>query len=264
MTKSQNLCLAGGVALNCVANSIIENAKIFRHVSIQPACEDSGVALGAALMVSKKKISGKFTPYCGTAYTNALIERILKASKNKYKKYDDIAWITAKLLSEKKIIGWFQGGMEYGPRALGNRSILADPRDRNMKVTLNNAKGREVWRPFGPSVLEEKGSEIFENYVPSPFMLKSFEIKKEWISRIPAVAHVDKSTRPQTVNRIGNNIYYDLIKNFYKLTGVPVIINTSFNYAGEPIVCSPYDAIRTFSGSGLDFLIMGNYLVSKD
>jgi len=263
LTGSQNLCLSGGVALNCVANSIVENARIFKRTFIQPACEDSGSALGAALAVSKEKISGKITPYYGSSYSNASIRKILHMMKIRYKEYDDIIKITAKLLTRKKIIGWFQGGMEYGPRALGNRSVLADPRDENMKVILNNAKGREIWRPFGPSVLEERGEEIFKNYVPSPFMLKSFEIKKEWIEKIPAVVHVDKSTRPQTVNRRDNGIYYNLIKEFYNLTGVPMIVNTSFNYAGEPMVCSPHDAIRTFFSSGLDYLVMGDYLIDK-
>lgn len=263
MCKSNNLCLSGGVALNCVANSRIENARIFKEMFIQPACEDSGTALGAALAMSRRKISGKLTPYCGVAYSNSEIEKILKKSHISYMKCSNIAKSAAELVSSGKIVGWFQGGMEYGPRALGNRSILADPRDEKMKLILNNAKGRETWRPFGPSVLEEQAHRLFEDYVPSPFMLKSFSITPAWQKKIAAAAHVDGSTRPQTVTSQENKRYHDLLLHFYKLTGVPAVINTSFNYADEPIVCTPFDAIRTFYGSGLDCLALGDCLIVK-
>lgn len=263
LTNSENLCLSGGVAMNCVANSVVENSDIFKKIFIQPACEDSGSAIGAALIVSKSHIDHYLSPYMGPEYSNKLIKTLLEELKLYYEYVENIESRTAELVAEGKIVGWVQGRMEFGPRALGNRSILADPRNKDNHKKVNLAKGRELWRPFAPSLLEEKGSELLEDFVPSPFMLKSFSVKKEWRTRLAAITHTDGTTRPQTVTRDQNERYYKLIREFYRITGVPAILNTSFNYAGEPVVSSPADAVRTFYTSGLDCLVLGNYLVRK-
>jgi len=264
LVKSDNLCISGGVALNCVANSVIENKKVFKNIFIQPACEDSGSALGAALWVAKTKIRGELSPYLGPDYSDEEIQEILKSNKIKARLYRNIERIAAKLISRGEIVGWFQGRMEYGPRALGNRSILADPRRESFKTKLNIAKGREIWRPFAPSILVEYGDKILDDFVPSPYMLKSFKVKTDWKKRLSAVVHIDNSTRPQTVSKEMNTKFYNLITEFYKLTGTPAVLNTSYNFAGEPIVCTPNDAIKTFFSSGIDYLVLGNYLVEKD
>jgi carbamoyltransferase len=235
LTGLTRLCLAGGVALNCVANSKIEEQGIFKEIFIQPGCEDSGVALGAALAITKKPIEGLLSPYLGPSYGQKNISDILIASKIIFKKISNIESATAKLIADGNIVGWFQGRIEYGPRALGNRSILADPRKLENKILVNNAKGRETWRPFAPSILEDRAADLLEKYVESPFMLKSFRVKKDWQKKIAAVVHVDGTTRPQTVNRQQNSRYFKLIKEFNRLTGVPAVLNTSFNYADEPI-----------------------------
>lgn len=262
-TGSSKLCLAGGVALNCVANSKIEEQEIFEEIFIQSACEDSGVAMGAILATTNKPINGSLRPYLGPSYSQKNISDILFASKVTFERKSNIELIAAKLISEGSIIGWFQGRMEYGPRALGNRSILADPRNMENKILVNNVKGREVWRPFAPSILKNRATELLEKYVESPFMLKSFTVKKDWQEKIAAVVHVDGTTRPQTVTHKQNPRYFRLIKEFNRLTGVPAVLNTSFNFAGEPVVCSPYDAIRTFFSSGLDYLIIEDFLIKK-
>ncbi|MFA6423571.1 MAG: carbamoyltransferase C-terminal domain-containing protein [Patescibacteria group bacterium] len=263
LTGCNNLCISGGVALNCVANSVIENSEIFKNIFIQPACEDSGSAIGAALMVNSQKITDKLNPYMGNEFSDLNIESTLSELKLNYEKINNIEQKTAELVSKGNIVGWFQGRMEFGPRALGNRSIVADPRMIENHKKVNLAKGRELWRPFGPSVLAEKGEEIFENFVMSPFMLKSFTVKKDWQKQISAVTHVDGTTRPQTVTREENSKYYQMISEFEKITGIPAVLNTSFNYAGEPLVSTPIDAIRTFYSSGLDYLVLENYLIKK-
>ncbi|MEK7478118.1 MAG: carbamoyltransferase C-terminal domain-containing protein [Patescibacteria group bacterium] len=263
ITKSDNLCLAGGVALNCLANSNIEIKKIFKNIFIQPVCEDSGSALGAAFYVSKKRPTEPFSPYQGPNYNSKEITKLLKTLKISYSKEKDVELTTAKMIAEGKIVGWFQGRMECGPRALGNRSILADPRNEKMKGRLNNTKGRELWRPFGLSILEEEAQEILESFSLSPFMLKSFIVKRGWRKKVKAAIHTDFSTRPQTVSKIQNPNLYKLLMEYYKLTGVPALINTSFNYNKEPIVCSPIDALKTFYSSGLDCLVMENIIVRK-
>jgi carbamoyltransferase len=200
----------------------------------------------------------------GGEYSDAEIEKTLATYKLNAKRADDPAKSAACLIARGKIIGWFQGRMEFGPRALGNRSILADPRDPQMTEHVNNAvKFREWWRPFAPSILAEAAHEFLESATDSPFMVLTAQVRPEKRTVIPAVTHADGSTRPQTVERDVNPLYWNLIHEFDKLTNVPVVMNTSFNLRGEPIVASPTDAIRTFFSSGLDALVIGNFVVVK-
>ena len=293
--KINNLCLAGGVALNCVANGKILKEKLFKNIWIQPAAGDAGGSLGAALAYwhhelnkprvdFKDKMNGS---YLGPKFNNDQIEEKLKALKAKYKKYDrnETISITAKELSNEKTVGWFQGRMEFGPRALGGRSILADPRSDKMQKELNlKIKFRESFRPFAPSVLREDVNEWFELNNDSPYMLlvselqkdkqikmrtedeKLFGIDKLNIKRssIPAITHVDYSARIQTVHKETNPRYYDLIKEFKKNTNCPVLVNTSFNVRGEPIVGSIEDAFNCFMGTNLDILVIEDFVLYKD
>ncbi len=263
ITKSDNLCLVGGVALNCLSNSNIELKKVFKNIFVQPVCEDSGSSLGAALYVGNKKSIDSFSPYLGPDYSSSEILKIVKSFKIPYSQVNEVESLVAKKISQGKVVGWFQGRMECGPRALGNRSILADPRNIEMKDKLNIIKGRELWRPFGLNILKEEASDLLEKFSPSPFMLKSFIVKKKWRKKLQAAIHVDFSTRPQIVSNTQNPKFYKLLKEYYKLTGVPALINTSFNYNKEPVVCSPVDAIRTFYSSGIDVLVMGDIIIEK-
>ena len=291
----RNLCLAGGVALNCVANGKILKEKIFENVWIQPAAGDAGGSLGAALAYWHHELGNKRTEfkdqmkgsYLGPKYENDLIEEKLKLLKAKFTKYDKekIISITAKELANEKTVGWFQGKMEFGPRALGGRSILADPRSEKMQRELNlKIKFRESFRPFAPSVLREDVNEWFELNNDSPYMLlvsniqkdkqikmkkdeeKLFGIDKLNIKRssIPAITHVDYSARIQTVHRDTNPRYYDLIKEFKNHTNCPVLVNTSFNVRGEPIVCSIEDAYNCFMGTNLDILVIEDFMLFKN
>jgi carbamoyltransferase len=269
LTGSKNLCLAGGVALNCKANGLILRSGLIENIFVQPASGDDGSALGAAF-ACLGEIKGKLPlfkmehPYFGMEFGEDEIERILKTYKLPYKKSDNPAKEAAKFLAEGKIVGWFQGKWEFGPRALGNRSILADPRDPSMKDKVNKAvKFREEWRPFAPSVLEEYAEDYFDTCSSSPFMILTFWVKPEKRAVIPAVTHIDGTARVHTVNKNVNPLYWQLIEEFRRLTGVPVVLNTSFNLKGEPIVGSPFDAIRTFYTSGLDVLIMGPFVLEK-
>jgi carbamoyltransferase len=266
-TNCRTLCLAGGVALNCKTNGVIIESGLVDDIFIQPAAGDAGGALGAALQayveLGYKPKTKMEHAYWGPEFSNEEIEAELKKQNQKFEFHDDIAGTVAELISKGKIVGWFQGRMEIGPRALGNRSIVADPRDLKMWKKVNDVKGREAWRPLAPSMLGEAIEEYFENPYPSPFMILSFTVKKEKVKDIQAAVHVDRTTRPQTVTKKSNPLYYDLIKNFEKITSVPVILNTSFNDKSEPIVCTPADAIRTLHKTGLDHLAIGNYLVSK-
>ena len=290
-----NLCLAGGVALNCVANGKILKEKIFDNIWIQPAAGDAGGSLGAALALwyieqgneriinPNDDMSGS---YLGTEFSQIQIEDELKSIGAIYKveNYEDLIEKTSDYLSKEKAIGWFQGRMEFGPRALGGRSILGDPRSDKMQKNLNlKVKYRESFRPFAPSVLKEDLSNWFEMNVDSPYMLlvadinlnkqiemtyeqkKLFGIDKLNIKRseIPAVTHVDYSARVQTVSKNTNNRYYDLISKFKEKTGCPVLVNTSFNVRGEPIVNTPTDAFNCFMGTELDFLVIGNCILDK-
>ena len=291
----KNLCLAGGVALNCVANGKILQEKIFDNIWIQPAAGDAGGSLGAALALwhiehgNKRSVNQNDDmrgSYLGTEFNQDEIEKELIAVGAKFEiyEYKELINKTAEFLSHEKAIGWFQGRMEFGPRALGGRSILGDPRSDKMQKNLNlKVKYRESFRPFAPSILREDLSEWFEMNVDSPYMLlvaninlskkiemtndqkKLFGIDKLNIKRseIPAVTHVDYSARIQTVSKNTNERYYDLISKFKEKTGCPVIVNTSFNVRGEPIVNTPIDAFNCFMGTDLDYLVIGNCILDK-
>jgi len=268
-TRCRNVCLAGGVALNSKANGKIAASGLVDKFFVQPAASDDGVALGAALapfLDNNGKLPNKVMRhgYWGTSFEDDTIEVALHTYKLLSAKLADPAATSAELLSQGKILGWFQGRMEFGPRALGSRSILADPRDPEMNAKVNNAvKFREWWRPFAPSLKKEAASDYLESATDSPFMILTAQVRPEKRSEIPAVTHVDGSARPQTVEREINPLYWRLIDEFGKRTGVPVVMNTSFNLRGEAIVNTPTDAIRTFFSSGMDALVIGNFLVEK-
>jgi carbamoyltransferase len=263
------LCLAGGVALNCVANGRLLRESPFREIFIQPAAGDSGAALGAA-MRTHHRVTGEMprTPlrhvYLGPEYDESDFRHALREAGLSWERPPDIAAACAAELDEGRIVGWFQGRMEYGPRALGNRSILADPRPSGMRDRLNaRVKQREAFRPFAPAVLAERASEYFEDARSSPFMLLSFRARPDRREQIPAVVHVDGTARVQTVAPETNPLLHRLIGEFAARTGVPMILNTSFNLRGEPIVCTPADAVRSFVASEMDRLVLGPYLARK-
>jgi carbamoyltransferase len=262
LTGSTHLCLAGGVSMNCVANSVIENSGIFDALFLQPACEDNGVAIGSALahLGTKATLS---TPYLGPSFSDTDIRNHLAKRKIPAVQSTDIAAEAAEMLAQGLVVGWFQGGLEYGPRALGARSILANPSIEGMQDIVNQAKRREPWRPFGPSVLAERADDLFVNAVPSPYMLRSFIVRPEWRKKLAATVHVDGSTRPQTVEQSAHPRYHDLITKFCRHTGIPAVLNTSFNDDREPIVMTPDDAIQTFYTTGLDALVIGNHIIRK-
>jgi carbamoyltransferase len=268
-TGSSNLCMAGGVALNSKANGKIAASGLVDRLFVQPAASDDGVALGAALapyLDGGGKLPNRAMrhAYLGPVFDDEAIEAALRTYKLRYTRVDDVAATAAALLAQGKIIGWFQGRMEFGPRALGSRSILADPRDPEMTVKVNNAvKFREWWRPFAPSFKKEAAAEYLESAGDSPFMILTAQVRPEKRAVIPAVTHVDGSARPQTVEKEVNPLYWRLIDEFGKRTGVPVIMNTSFNLRGEAIVHTPTDAVRTFFSSGMDALCIGSFLVEK-
>jgi carbamoyltransferase len=267
-TRSKNLCMAGGVALNCVMNARVRDADIFERVWVQPAAGDSGTALGAALWVDWK-LGGLQRRYrmdhvfLGPQYGEAEIEAFLKRARLPYRRMANIAEETAAILEQDRIIGWFQGRMEFGPRALGARSILASPLSQDMQQRLNEIKDREDFRPVAPVVLEEDAPEWFTNAGVSPFMLFVYDVAPDKAARIPAVRHTDGTARVQTINREQNPVYRDLLAAFKQRTGVPVLVNTSFNTRSEPIVCTPRDAIECFWSSPLDALAIGPYLLEK-
>lgn len=265
----RNLCLAGGVALNSKANGKILSEGVVDRIFIQPAAGDDGACLGAALAPyldngGRLPLRKMRHAYLGPESSDAEIESTLRTFKLRAARVSDPAAAAAELLANGKILGWFQGRMEFGPRALGARSILADPRDPEMNAKVNNAvKFREWWRPFAPSMLAEAAHEYIESATDSPFMILTAQVKPEKRSVIPSVTHVDGSARPQTVERDVNPLYWRLINEFGRRTGVPVIMNTSFNLRGEPIVCTPSDAVRTFFSSGMDALVIGSFVVEK-
>ncbi len=267
-TNKTNLAIAGGVGLNCCVNGALLRSGLISEIFIQPSANDAGVALGSALLCALNygdKIDWKMEhAYYGPEFTNNEIEAALKHHKLSYGEHDDIAAVAGDLVSKGRIVGWFQGRMEMGPRALGNRSILADPRDPGMKDRINHrVKHREPFRPFAPSMLAERAPEYLEDAHPSPFMILAFKVKQEKREEIPAVVHVDGTTRPHTVEKRVNEKYWELIKAFEERTEVPVVLNTSFNIRGEPIVCTPEDAIGTFLKTGIDYLAIGNFLTGK-
>jgi len=296
--KKNNLCLAGGVALNCVANGKIHKENIFKNIFVQPAAGDAGGSLGAALAFwhlelknKRKNYKNKYDSmkgsYLGPEFSNEFIIKELKKFGAVFETFnqDNIIDKTAKLIADGKSCGWFQGRMEFGPRALGNRSILADPRSPETQKKLNlKIKYRESFRPFAPSVLSEHTSEWFDFNGNSPYMLMVSNVKKEKQiemnederklfgidklnikrSEVPSITHVDYSARIQTVIKDNNELYYKLIEKFYELTGVPILVNTSFNIRGEPIVCSIKDAYRCFLTTELDFLVCGNQILERE
>jgi carbamoyltransferase len=266
-TKLPNLCLAGGVALNCVLNAVIRDKGPFKNIWVQPAAGDAGTSLGAALWLDAQHgNANRFYmehAYWGPEYSDDDIEKFLQWTKVPYRKLDNIASATANILAQDKVIGWYQGRMEFGPRALGSRSILASPINPSMQARLNEIKDREDFRPVAPVVLEEDAPEWFDQASYSPFMLFVYNVKPDKADKIPAVRHVDGTARIQTVNRRQHALYYDLLTEFKKLTGVPVLVNTSFNTRGEPIVCTPRDAIECFWTSPFDALVINSFLLEK-
>ena len=301
-TGESNLCLAGGVALNSVANGLIERSGVFENIWVQPAAGDAGGAIGSALAVwyqyldKSRVLKTKKTEfshcdqmkgsYLGPNFETARIQEFLKEQNVIFEYYDfeKLIEIVAKLISEGNVVGWFQGRMEFGPRALGNRSILGDPRDKNMQSKMNlKIKFRESFRPFAPSVLFEKREDWFSSSAPSPYMLtvsslnpsqcvSVSEVEEKLIgvdrinavrSTIPAVTHVNYSARVQTVHRETNELYWSLLRKFENITGCPLLINTSFNVRGEPIVCSPQNALNCFKRSEIDYLVMENLVIEK-
>jgi len=268
-TGEDNLCMAGGVALNCVANARIRDRGAFKNIWVQPASGDDGTALGAALWIDAQQREATTRDfvmehcYWGPEYTDAEIEKWLKLWKVPYRKLNNIAEETADILIQDKIIGWYQGRMEFGPRALGSRSILASPINPAMQQRLNEVKDREDFRPVAPVVLEEEAGNWFENASYSPFMLFIYDVKPEKADQIPAVRHTDGTARIQTVNERQHKNYYDLLKAFQRKTGVPVLVNTSFNTLGKPIVCTPRDAVECFWSSPFDALVIGSFVIEK-
>jgi len=296
-TGMKNLCLAGGVGLNCVANGRILREGIFDDLWIQPASGDAGGALGAALFVwyqylgnkriSDSKKDAQQGSLLGPEFDNQFILNYLKKNNIAYIELsqEEIIEKTADLIAEQKVIGWFQGRMEFGPRALGNRSIIGDARSAKMQKIMNlKIKFRESFRPFAPSVIAEQAADYFKINRESPYMLLTFPVKKEIRkeitsdsrnlsgldklsierSQIPAVTHVDYSARVQTVSREDNPLYYKLIAKFNEKYKCPVVINTSFNVRGEPIVCTPDDAYKCFMHTNIDCLVMGNFMIEKN
>jgi carbamoyltransferase len=269
-TGIRHLCLAGGTALNCSMNGKLAQLPFVDEIFIQPAAHDSGTALGAALYVHVQK-TGKRPDwkmehaYWGPEYLPEAVEEALEAFHDlHYRRSEDIFTETAAHLAEGKIIGWFQGRSEVGPRALGCRSILGNPSDPTMKDRMNNqVKHREPWRPFAPSILEEEMARYIREPIPSPFMILAFDTRSETREEIISAIHVDGTCRPQTVSRSTNPRYWELINAFRSITGVPAVLNTSFNVAGQPIVNSPFEAIDTFLNCGMDMLAIGDYLVWK-
>ena len=273
-TGARNLCMAGGVALNCVANGRIAREAGFENVWVQPAAGDDGIAIGCAyygyLEILKQRRGFVMDhAYLGRHHPDREIEnatlRFLVRIQTTATPAADICRETARLLAEQRVVGWFQGASEFGPRALGNRSLLADPRRAGMKDILNSrVKHRQAFRPFAPIVLAERAQEIFEGEEDSPFMLIAKRVRAEWRDRIPAVVHVDGTARVQTVKEATNPMLYRLLREFEALTGVPVLINTSFNVKGEPIVETPDDAVVCFLTTGIDHLVLHDRLISKN
>lgn len=267
-TGAENLAMAGGVALNCVMNARIRDAGHFRRVWVQPAAGDAGTALGAALWTDweargRVRAWQMDHAFFGPSYSDEDIEAFLRRGKLGYRRMSDVARETAAILAQDRIVGWFQGRMEFGPRALGARSILASPLSAGMQQRLNEIKDREDFRPVAPVVLEEEAGRWFVNAGVSPFMLFVYDVAPDKAARIPAVRHVDGTARIQTINRSQNLLYYDLVKAFHERTGVPVLVNTSFNTRSEPVVCTPRDAVECFWTSPIDALAIGSFLLEK-
>jgi len=268
LTGYRKLCIAGGVGLNCNMNGVLLSQDFVDELFVQPGAMDMGTAIGAALEVyamlgNECKTRLKSVSY-GPWYSQRQIEAALKRAGLSYYKSSDVETETAQLVHDKKIVGWFQGRMEFGPRALGYRSILATPCDKEIKDRVNKVKDRELWRPLAPSVLEEKLGEWFESPAESPFMTLNFRYRKGKGDRVPAVQHVDDTARLQTVSEDENPRYHRMISQFEKLSGVPMVLNTSFNRRIEPIVCSIDDAITTFKKTPIEYLVAGDFVAVKE
>jgi len=263
----RSLCFAGGVALNCSANRLLNSLPFIDNLYVQPAASDRGLPLGCALHIAfleGEALSPIESTFYGPTIETADIENALLVTGVKNIALENPEKIAAEKLAKGEIIGWFQGRSEFGPRALGHRSILANPCIADMKDKINaKVKFREEFRPFAPSVLEEKSSEIYDLRCPSPYMTVAFNVKENWIDKTPATTHINKTSRVQTVNRSVDPLYHGLIECFESYTGCPAVLNTSFNIKGQPIVESPLEAISTFFSTGLDHLVLGNYLISK-
>lgn len=267
-TGIKKICLAGGSALNCVANQKIMNSLLVDDIYIQPAAGDNGISLGAAYLASHLegfKINKMDTLYLGSSYSDEEIEYALNTAQSKFEKIENPSFIAAKLVYSGKVVAWFQGSAEFGPRALGNRSILANPTNKEVGDLVNNKiKFRESYRPFCPSVLEEDFNLFFEGKQPlAANMTITYDVKPEIIDKIPAVVHIDNTARIQTVNIEQNELFYKFLIELKHLNGIGMSLNTSFNKKHEPIVNSPLDALATFYSCGLDALVIGNYLVLK-
>ena len=269
LTGARRVCLAGGVAMNSKANGRLLASGLVDDVFVQPAATDDGTALGAA-MAAQERLTGRAPRYAlgdvyfGPSYTDDEIAAELPRYKLPMVRVPNVEEVAARLLADGNVLGWFQGRMEYGPRALGNRSILADPRNVESRERVNACvKFREAWRPFAPSCLVEVASDYFEGCREAPYMILTYDVVPSKRSVIPAVTHADNTARVQTVRREANPRYWKLLRAFGERTGVPVLLNTSFNLKGEPIVCTPRDAVRTFYSSGLDYLVIGDTLVGK-
>lgn len=296
VTGLDSLCLAGGCALNCVGNGRILREGPFKHIWIQPASGDAGAALGAALLAWHKYLrkdrkadaitDRQKASFLGPGFSDEYIEAFLEKEQISFEKisYEDVPTVVSDLILQGNVIGWFQGALEFGPRALGARSIIADARREEMQSKMNlKIKYRESFRPFAPTVLKERACEWFDLDEESPYMLlvapvkqdkrmparnsacalKGFDLLKEKRSVIPAVTHVDYSARIQTLKREDAPLYYDVINAFFQKTGCPLIVNTSFNVRGEPLVCSPQDAFNCFMRTEIDYLVMGRFLLDK-
>ncbi len=264
-TGISDLCMAGGVALNCSSNTKIVRSPHVDNLFIPPNTSDAGVSLGAALLESGKSSSMESlqSAYFGPNYTNEDIKEVLDKVKIPYKHYSNIERKVATLLMDGGIVSWFQGPMEIGPRALGNRSIIANPTLSKTHRDVNKAKDREQWRPLAPSILVESIHDYLDDGMESPFMLHTFSVKTEVRKSVPAIVHTDGTTRPQTVSRKTNPRYHKMISEFGKLSGYNLVMNTSFNGSNEPIVCTPYDAIKSFMSNSTDYLALGNFLIKK-
>jgi carbamoyltransferase len=276
VTRCENLIMGGGVALNSVCNGKILRNTTFKNIWIQPNATDGGTSIGVAYYIyntilGKKRNYEQTTAYLGPGFSNHEVKEYLDSKKIKYDVFSsdkEIIKETAKMIAENNVVGWFQGRMEWGPRALGARSILSNPCNPKMQEILNEkVKHREKFRPFAPVVCEDDALKYFECDKPIPlptdFMLMVYPIKEKYRKLIPAVTHVDGSGRLQTIKRAQNAGYYDLIKEFGKSSGIPILINTSFNIRGEPIVCTPEDAYKCMMGTGIDYLVMGRFLIKR-
>jgi carbamoyltransferase len=266
VTGERCLTMAGGVALNCVANSRLSAEGPFEQVWVQPAAGDAGTALGGALAVSHQ-LSGRVEPMAsaalGRSFAEAETESLLSHAAVAYERPADLAGAVASLLADDAVVGWFEGRSEFGPRALGHRSLLANPTRPGNVDRLNAIKGREEFRPVAPMVLLERAGEIFRGPLPSPYMLFTHDVAEEWASRIPSALHVDGTARVQTVDKRTEPLVHRLLSEFERLSGVPVLVNTSFNTAGRPMVDTPRDALECFASSPIDALVLEPFLIRR-